>query len=145
MSELIRRADSLIENLLTPLVPVLLLLSRLWIAWVFFRSGMIKVSSWDSTLYLFENEYVVPLLPWEIAAYLGTGAELVLPVLLALGILARPAAIALFAFNIVAVVSYPTLWAGGFFDHQMWGVMLLANIILGPGLLAMDNIFKKQQ
>ncbi|MFD2179180.1 DoxX family protein [Veronia pacifica] len=144
MSELIRRADSLIENLLAPLTPALLLVCRLWVAWVFFRSGMIKLSGWDSTLLLFEYEYNIPLLPPVFAAYLATGAELVLPVFLALGLLARPAALALFVFNIVAVVSYPTLWDKGFFDHQMWGVMLLANVVLGPGMLAVDKITKSK-
>lgn len=68
-------------------VPFLLLFCRLWVAWVFFNSGLIKITSWESTLYLFELEYQVPLLPWELAAYIGTASELILPTFIALGIL----------------------------------------------------------
>lgn len=143
MFSVVHTADNALAKLLLPLAPALLLLSRLWVAWVFFRSGMIKYSSWDSTLYLFEYEYQVPLLPWQLAAYMGTAAELILPVFLAIGLLARPAAAALFVFNIVAVVSYPLLWERGFYDHQMWGVMLLVNTVWGPGLLALDNWLTK--
>ena len=50
---------------------------RLFVAAVFFQSGMTKIANWDSTLSLFENEYAVPFLPPELAAVLGTGVELV--------------------------------------------------------------------
>ncbi|WP_281545940.1 DoxX family protein [Grimontia sp. SpTr1] len=144
MFAVINKIDDLMESALKPLVPVLLLVSRLWVAWVFFKSGQTKIASWDSTLFLFEYEYQVPFLPWEMAAYLGTAAELILPIFLALGLLTRPAAFALFAFNIVAVVSYPALWPKGFFDHQMWGVMLLVTMIWGPGVAAVDNWLKNR-
>ncbi|STQ74465.1 DoxX family protein [Grimontia hollisae] len=144
MFAVLKKIDGVMESALKPLVPVLLLVSRLWVAWVFFKSGQTKIASWDSTLFLFEYEYQVPLIPWEMAAYLGTAAELILPVFLALGLLTRPAAFSLFVFNIVAVASYPTLWPKGFFDHQMWGVMLLVIMIWGPGLAALDNWLKKR-
>ena len=80
---------------------------------VFFNSGLVKISSWDSTLYLFEYEYQVPILPWELAAYMGTAAELILPVFLALGLLSRPMGAILFVFNIIAVV-LTLLWEKGF-------------------------------
>lgn len=138
------KLDNLMASLLKPLVPALLLIGRLWVAWAFFRSGQTKIASWDSTLFLFEYEYQVPLLPWELAAYLGTAAELILPLFLALGFLTRPAAFALFVFNIIAVASYPALWPKGFYDHQMWGVILLAVTIWGPGVAAVDNWLKKK-
>ncbi|MFM5472339.1 DoxX family membrane protein [Aeromonas veronii] len=115
-----------------------LLLARLWVASVFFTSGWLKLTAWDSTLYLFESEYQVPLLPWLWAAYLGTAAELLLPLFLLVGLFTRPAALLLFGFNIMAVISYPTLWAGGFYDHQLWGWMLLTLIIWGGGVLSLD-------
>lgn len=72
---------------------------------VFFQSGLAKIASWDATLWLFEEgTYVVPLLPPVPAAYLGTAAELCLPVLLVLGLGGRFAALALFAVNIVTVI-----------------------------------------
>ncbi|MFM5753688.1 DoxX family protein [Aeromonas veronii] len=115
-----------------------LLLARLWVASVFFTSGWLKLTVWDSTLYLFESEYQVPLLPWLWAAYLGTATELLLPLFLLAGLFTRPAALLLFGFNIMAVISYPTLWAGGFYDHQLWGWMLLTLIIWGGGVLSLD-------
>lgn len=124
------------------LKPLTLLGFRLYVAWVFFTSGLTKIQSWSSTLYLFQDEYTVPLLPPELAAYLGTAAELALPVLLALGLLTRPAALALFVFNIVAVVSYPYLFtvegAGGFWQHVVWGAMIWTVFVFGPGKLALD-------
>ncbi|HHQ4736875.1 DoxX family protein [Aeromonas veronii] len=115
-----------------------LLLARLWVASVFFTSGWLKLTAWDSTLYLFESEYQVPLLPWLWAAYLGTMTELLLPLFLLAGLFTRPAALLLFGFNIMAVISYPTLWAGGFYDHQLWGWMLLTLTIWGGGVLSLD-------
>ncbi|OQX08596.1 MAG: hypothetical protein BWK73_25035 [Thiothrix lacustris] len=124
------------------LKPLTLLGFRLYVAWAFFASGLTKVQSWSSTLSLFEDEYVVPILSPELAAYLGTAAELVLPVLLAVGLLTRPAALGLFVFNIVAVISYPYLFtidaAGGFWQHVVWGVMLWTVFVFGPGKFAAD-------
>lgn len=134
--------DDLIGKLQCVFVPLLLLFCRLWVAWVFFNSGLIKISSWDSTLYLFELEYQVPLLPWELAAYMGTAAELILPVFLAFGLLTRPMAAILFVFNIIAVVSYPLLWEKGFYDHQLWGLMILIVIVWGPGPISLDKLIK---
>ncbi|WP_432452985.1 MULTISPECIES: DoxX family protein [unclassified Agarivorans] len=121
------------------LIPLLLTITRLWVASVFFRSGYLKISSWDSTLYLFEEEYQVPIIPWELAAYLGTAAELILPIFLVLGLFTRIFSLKLFVFNIIAVVSYPVLWPGGFYDHQLWGLMLLINLIWGAGPLSLDR------
>ena len=70
-------------NAIDWLSPASDLLIRLWIANIFWKAGTVKIASWDSTLYLFEYEYQVPLIPPEIAAYLGTGVELSMPVLLA--------------------------------------------------------------
>ncbi|MBL1278412.1 MAG: DoxX family protein [Ectothiorhodospiraceae bacterium] len=126
------------------LSPVSILGIRLWVAWVFFKSGLTKINSWDSTLYLFEYEYAVPLLSPEIAAYMGTAAELSLPVLLALGLAGRFGAIALFIFNIAAVLSYPDLNAAGIRDHQVWGLMLLVAVLHGPGKLSIDHFLCKK-
>ena len=120
------------------LAPLGNLVLRLWVANVFFRSGMLKLGNWDSTMYLFENEYQVPLLPPNIAAVMGTGVELAFPVLLALGLGGRFAAFVLFVFNIMAVISYPDLEAAGIRDHQIWGLMLFVLLLQGPGKLSVD-------
>ncbi|MCB1908031.1 MAG: DoxX family protein [Rhodocyclaceae bacterium] len=125
----------------TPLVDLAL---RLVVGAVFFNSGLTKLASWDSTLALFENEYAVPLLPPELAAWLGTGVELLMPVLLVLGLGTRLAAAITFVFNVVAVLSYPDLSAAGLRDHQYWGLMLLVTLVHGPGRLSLDHLIRRR-
>lgn len=119
------------------------LFARIYVADAFFRAGLIKFQNWDSTLYLFENEYQVPFIPWEFAAYLGTATELILPILLLLGIATRLVALKLFFFNIIAVVSYSALWESGFYDHKLWGEFLLLVVIFGAGKFSLDAIIFK--
>lgn len=126
-------------NFLSPIGDLIL---RCWVAYAFWVSGLTKIQNWDSTLYLFNDEYSVPLLPPEIAAYLGTATELGFPVLLAFGLLGRFAALALFLFNVVAVLSYPDLGAAGIEQHKVWGVMLLVCLLHGPGKLSIDHWVK---
>jgi putative oxidoreductase len=120
------------------------LLLRLWVANIFWKAGMSKLASWSSTLYLFEYEYAVPFLPPEIAAYIGTGVEITMPVLLAVGLATRFSALVLFVFNIIAVVSYPTLNEIGIKDHQYWGLLLLVPLFHGPGVLSLDYFIRKR-
>ena len=126
------------------LQPLFALAIRLYVARVFFASGLIKLMSWNSTLALFQNEFHVPLLSPAAAAYLGTAAELGLPVLLALGLGTRFAAIALFVFNAVAVISYPDLSDAGLKDHMLWGALLLVTLVYGPGRIAIDYRLKRR-
>jgi putative oxidoreductase len=126
-------------RLLDRLQPVFALALRVYVARVFFVSGMIKIDNWAGTLGLFENEYHVPLLPPHVAAVMGTTAELVLPVFLFLGLGTRAAAIALFAFNFCAAASYPGLSAAGLKDHVLWGALLLVIVFYGPGKIALDH------
>jgi putative oxidoreductase len=118
--------------------PVFALAVRLYVACIFFMSGLTKIHDWRITLALFENEYHVPVLPSAWAAALGTSAELALPVLLALGLGSRFVAAAMFAFNIVAVISYPELSDAGLKDHMLWGALLLVTFFYGPGRIALD-------
>lgn len=126
------------------LAPVLDLGLRLLVASVFFQSGLTKIASWSSTVALFENEYAVPLLPPELAAYIGTGVELCLPVLLVLGLGTRASAGVLFVFNIIAVISYPDLSEVGLKDHQYWGLLLLVTLFHGPGRLSLDHLIRRK-
>lgn len=131
-------------RLLNFIAPVGDLVIRLWVANVFFKSGLTKMQNWDGTLYLFQNEYHVPLLPPELAAYAGTATELFFPVLLTLGLGTRFAAAVLFVFNIVAVLSYPDLGEVGLKDHQYWGLLLLVPLLHGPGKIAVDYLLQKR-
>ena len=128
-----------VVNALAPLVDLGV---RLWVANVFFTSGLTKIQNWSSTVSLFENEYAVPLLPPEIAAYMGTATELSIPIFLTLGLITRPAAIVLFIFNIVAALTYPDISALGLKDHQVWGLLMLVTIVHGPGKLSLDHWIK---
>jgi len=126
------------------LQPAFVLAVRLYVASVFFKSGLTKIASMDTTILLFTHEYQVPLLSPTLAAYLGTAAELVLPVMLALGLGGRLAAAALFVFNIVAVISYPDLNEVGIMQHQYWGVLLLIPLLYGPGKLSIDSLLQRR-
>lgn len=132
-------AYAALARLLDRAQPLLALALRLYVARVFLLSGLTKIRSWDSTLALFENEYHVPLLSPAVAAALGTATELGLPLLLIAGLGTRLAAVALFAFNIVAVISYPDLSDAGLKDHVLWGALLLVLAVYGPGKLSLDH------
>jgi putative oxidoreductase len=124
--------------------PLLLLGFRLYVAQVFFMSGLTKIQSWSSTLSLFEYEYNVPIIPPEIAAYMATAGELVLPVMLVLGFFSRPAALGLFILNVVAAISYPDISAAGTNEHIIWGTMLAVVFAFGPGTLSIDKILSNR-
>lgn len=124
--------------------PLALLGIRLWVANVFWKSGVNKFQSWETTKFLFQYEYKVPLLNPEIAAFLGTATELIFPVLLAIGLGGRLAAIVLFVFNIIAVISYPGLNEAGIQQHQLWGLMLLLLACYGPGKLSIDHFIRNR-
>lgn len=133
------RLDAMGMTLLPWLQALALLAVRLFLLDVFFRAGLSKLLDWDSTLFLFQEEYRVPLLPPEWAAVMGTAAELVLPSLLALGLLTRPAAVGLFLVNLMAVISYPDLSTAGLKDHHLWGVLCMVLALFGPGALSADG------
>jgi putative oxidoreductase len=120
-----------------------LLFARLYVAEVFFRSGLTKIKDWDSTLYLFSEEYHVPILPPEVAAYMGTGGELILPVLLVFGILGRFSALGLLILNIVAVMSLSDMSPAALGQHVLWGALLIALAIWGVGKLSVDTLLQR--
>ncbi|HKX44004.1 MAG TPA: DoxX family protein [Burkholderiaceae bacterium] len=125
---------------LNRLQPVALLAARWYVAAVFFRSGLSKLRDWDSTLALFMDEYHVPLLNAKIAAFMGTGGELVLPVLLVFGLFGRFAAAGLTILNIVAAISLMDLPDPALMGHVFWGSLLLAILLWGPGSLSLDRL-----
>lgn len=122
------------------------LVIRLEVAQAFFRSGLLKIGNWDGTLYLFHNEYRVPLLSADVAAWLATFGELFFPPLLALGLATRFAALSLTAFNIVAVISF---WhvlhdnEAALNSHLYWGLLLLVTLTHGPGKLSVDRLIRR--
>jgi putative oxidoreductase len=131
----LRRAIGWLESL----QPLALLAARLYVAQVFFSSGLTKLRDWEITLALFEDEYRVPLLPPELAAVLGTGGELVLPVLLALGLAGRFAAAGLSVVNVVAVLSLADIPPAALQQHVFWGSLLLGLVLWGAGRWSADG------
>lgn len=121
---------------------------RLYMARVFLWSCWLKISDWQTTLMLFQYEYKVPLVSPVVAAYLGTGAELIFGLLVVLGLVTRLSALGLLATNIVMVFSYPILMtpegACMVKDHYIWGLMLTVLIFYGPGKWSLDRLIQQK-
>jgi len=129
----------LVSRLPEYLAPLLDVVIRVLLAYVFFKSGLTKIQNWDSTLYLFNEEYRVPLLSGETAAWLATSAELLLPPLLVLGLFGRFAAAGLFIVNVVAVVSYyESLSEAGINQHLYWGLLLAVLLVISRSAWSVD-------
>ena len=126
------------------LAPLIDLGIRLWVANVFWKSGLTKFASWEGTVTLFTYEYQVPLLSPEIAAAVATFVELVFSALLAVGLGTRVSAFVLFIFNFIAVISYPALSEVGVKDHTYWGILLLVTLLHGPGKLSLDHWIRRK-
>jgi putative oxidoreductase len=141
MTQLINLYNSIFGKL-DFIQPVMLLAARFYVAWVFFKAGLTKLRDWESTLLLFEYEYAVPVLNFEVAAYLATFGEIVLPILLVTGLFARKAALGLFIVNYIAVISFEDLPAAAFNEHILWGTLMLLVAIWGAGKLSLDSFFK---
>lgn len=136
--------DTLITQWLSVPQHITLLIVRLFLAWIFFKSGLLKIQSWESTVELFSYEYSVPLLSPYIAAIVGTVGELLLPPMLVLGLFTRPTTIALFIFNIVAMISYPDISPAGTKDHYLWGFGFAALFFVGAGAISLDHVLHRR-
>jgi putative oxidoreductase len=137
-----------LTSLVDRLQPVALLALRLYVSSVFFRAGIIKISDWSATLALFHDEYKVPLLPPDVAACVGAFGELTFPILITLGLAGRFGAAGLFVVNVMAVLSYPQLWGfdcpAGIHMHFVWGAILLALALFGPGKISLDELILRR-
>lgn len=115
------------------------LAARLYVANVFFSAGLTKIQDWDTTLFLFAEEYQVPLLPYELAAFAGTFGELLFPILLIAGLGTRFTALALSVVNAVAVISLDEIAPAALYLHYIWGLLLAVLIVYGGGALSADR------
>ena len=114
-----------------------LLLFRLAIASVFLRAGLIKLTSWETTLALFRDEYQVPVLSPEVACVLTTIFELGSSTLLIVGLATRLATLPLLA--IIATIQlfvYPGAWP----EHLVWTSILLFLLTRGAGVISVDHL-----
>jgi putative oxidoreductase len=122
---------------------LLLLLARLFPAAIFLQSGRTKITDWqlnDSAIYLFQEEYRLPLLAPETAAWLAAGAEHVFPLLLILGLATRFSALALLAMTLVIqTLVYPDAWP----THGTWALAFLLLLRDGSGRWALDDLIRR--
>ena len=112
------------------------LLFRLGVASVFLKAGLLKASSWESTLGLFRDEYRLPGFPPEIAALMATSFELTCSTLLILGLATRLATLPL--LGMIATIQlfvYPSAWS----EHLTWSSILIFLLTRGPGALSADR------
>jgi len=134
---LLQRGRALPERVPASLVS---LSARLAVAAVFWRSGQTKVSGFhlrEETFVLFREEYKVPLLPPDLAAYMAATAEHVFPVLLLLGLASRLSALALLGMTaVIQLFVYPGAWP----EHALWAALLLSILARGPGALSLDHL-----
>lgn len=117
---------------------------RFSIAGVFWLSGRTKVEGWftltDTTFLLFRQDYALPLIPPEWAAYLATSAEHILPILLVLGLFTRLAALGVLGMTaVIQTFVYPSGWP----THLSWAAPMLYLLGRGPGRWSLDHLFSR--
>ena len=113
------------------------LTGRIAVAHVFWNSAQTKLASWEVTRQLFAYEYALPLIDPDIAAVLGTAAELAGSVMLALGLFARFGALML--IGVVATIQlfvFPENWG----DHLLFVSLLALILVRGAGAVSIDAI-----
>jgi putative oxidoreductase len=135
----VQRYDTLIDFVVRYTQDIFLLILRVYIASIFFQAGWNKIENlwgggWFKTVFLFKNIYKVPFLSPEVAAIMGTGAELIFSVLLAVGIMSRIGALGL--LGVTAVI---TFGVHSHFTHEFWALLLGVSFIVGPGKFSFDG------
>ncbi len=131
----IGKATALFERIPGDLIAII---ARIGIATTFLRSGLLKLDGWSNgnTLALFTDEYKLPLIPPEIAAYMAAACELSMPVLILAGFFTRFAALVLLCMTLVIeIFVYPN----AFDTHGVWAASLLYLMKYGPGVLSVDH------
>jgi putative oxidoreductase len=115
---------------------IILLAMRVGVGAVFFRSGMLKIASWQFTIKLFQDEYQVPLLDPVLAAQIATAVELGIPPLLFVGLATRIATLPLLVMiAVIQIFVYPNAWS----DHLLWASALALVLTRGSGVVSLDH------
>jgi NADH dehydrogenase/putative oxidoreductase len=125
------RAGGASARLLWPFLDLAL---RIWVGHIFWVSGLLKVTSWDTALQLAAQEYPVSWLDPVTAAWTGAGIELICPVLLMAGLATRFAALPLLALALVIQFEYQALP-----EHLYWAVIFGWYLVMGAGALSLDR------
>ena len=130
LARLVRRLDHVPYTLLA--IPL-----RLGVGVIFWNSAMAKLANWSTAVELFRDEYKLPMLPPELAAYLAVSIELSAPVLLVLGVATRPVALLLLGMTaVIEIFVYPQAWP----THLQWAAMLLVLLCRGAGKWSLDYL-----
>lgn len=136
----LRFIDRLLRRLNSVPYTILAIPLRVAVATVFWNSAMTKLVNWNTALALFEGEYNLPLLPPDVAAYIAVTIELTTPVLLALGLFTRPAALILLGMTaVIEIFVYPLAWP----THLTWAALLLPLIAYGGGRWSLDRLLQR--
>lgn len=125
--------------------PIVDLLFRVLIFRAFFNAGMTKINDWENTLFLFEYEYAVPILPPDVTAYLATSFELGMSSLILVGLLTRLAVLPLFAMALtIQFVLGAANPAYSNIEHFYWMTILLMLFVRGAGPLSLDHLLARR-
>jgi putative oxidoreductase len=120
------------------------LAARIFPAAVFWQSGATKVAGFHlkpSAIALFENEYRLPLINPELAAYASAVSEHLFPILLVIGLATRFSALALLVMTaVIEIFVYPGAWP----THGLWATCFLVVIARGPGSLSLDHLIARK-
>jgi putative oxidoreductase len=112
--------------------------ARVFPAAIFWQSGRTKMDGWavsENAVYLFEEDYALPLIDPTLAAQAAAYAEHLFPILLVLGLLTRLSAFALLGMTaVIQIFVYPAAWP----THGVWAVSFLLLITHGPGRWSLD-------
>ena len=117
---------------------LLLLLVRISIGLVFWKSGVTKFDNMDNAIILFEYEYDLPLISPIVGAYLAVFAELVFGGAVIAGFVTRLSVVPLMIMTLVIqflVVQNP--------EHFVWLFQLATLAIYGGGIVSVDGLFCK--
>lgn len=134
MARLVRWLDQVPYTLLA--IPL-----RIAVATVFWNSAMTKLANWATAMELFREEYQVPFLPPEVAAYMAVSIELTAPMLLVLGLATRPVALVLLGMTtVIEIFVYPQAWP----THIQWAAMLLVLLCRGAGACSLDHLLRQR-
>ncbi len=138
---LVEKAIALFERIPYTLIA---LTARVAPAAVFWQSGQTKLEGWqvsDNAIYLFREEYRLPLIDPVIAAHLAAFAEHFFPILLVLGLATRFAALALLGMTLVIeIFVYPDAWP----THGTWAACFLLLMAQGGGVLSLDHLIGRR-
>jgi putative oxidoreductase len=151
MTALVQGHPGLIASVRAPFVSARVLLERfplsvlqlgmrIGIGAVFFKSGLLKINSWEFAVKLFQDEYKVPLLDPVLAAQLTAFVELTVPVFLFLGLATRLATLPLLGMVfVIQTFVYPQAWT----EHLLWASVLVFLLTRGPGAFSIDHLVER--